>query len=308
MIYSDVYVKKRGRPKKIGAGCYNMFKSTKHQSLESIAKNLLLKTYEKQHTEYLQCKDTQTLILMLKRISNCPEIPQQFRFQPMLRLLIDTVYELIMDPFEIAVFALYLERFGWRDNTLSPHFLLLHVGYASKKYMCSDISHIQEYINRKISNFKLMYENWESNILSLLTVTVVELNESYKKLTSEDYENIVNYNFYVDEILHISPPYQTEMKDVFKNHSLKPTLETFPKDEESCEELSVVLCNQKEYFTGNSNPNETWPCKVFEKVEKSCAKYLENAHVPDSSLPIFKSTIKNNFFIRAVANTLNHNI
>lgn len=180
--------------------------------------NALLFQYDKDHADYIKSKDPQSLMLMLKRVSYSPKIPYEFRSQPLLRLLSDSADELMLNSLEIAVFYIFLERFGWAEVGISLHFLLLYTGLSAKKSMGVQTNHIQEHFNKKVKNFEENYRKWENHIRKYIETSLFDINEAYNDLLSENFEKVVNYNFYVDEILQISPPYQVEGKDCLREY------------------------------------------------------------------------------------------
>ena len=226
--------------------------------------------YEKEHSEYAHHKDSQTVVLMLKRLSNLPKIPQEFRSQPILRLLIDSAQELMLDLFEIAVFGIYLDRFGWQDSSFSAHFLLMYVGYAAKKYMGSYINHIHEYIKRKISNFDENFEVWETKNFNFLEISIIDLNDWYSRLKNEGFDNIINYNFYVDEILQISPPYQIEQKE-----NLASVNRLNKENNSTAEENFEITQGYKNSGKKTENSGKmTGFTGFYNKIEAVCTNYL----------------------------------
>ena len=120
------------------------------------------------------------MILMLKRISCSDQISKEYQCQPVLRLLLDTAQELMLDLFEVAILDIYLRRFGWEENLLPAHYLILNTGYAAKVFMGSNISHINEYLNRKAKNFENNFNVWIEKYTNLLEVDIIEINETYK--------------------------------------------------------------------------------------------------------------------------------
>ncbi|OMJ72392.1 hypothetical protein SteCoe_29185 [Stentor coeruleus] len=251
--------------------------------------NLLLLQYDKDHAEYIQSKDTQTLILMLRRISHSSKISQEFRSQPILRLLIDSAEELMLNSFEVAVFSTFLERFGWKEVSMSPHFLMIYVGLCVKKYMGGYTNHIQEYFNKKIRNFEENYRRWEERVKFNLDVSLVDINEAYKKLSSEDSENIVNYNFYVDEILQISPPYQIEVKDSSREPEYAAREHDIITRQRLNSSESIDEIIKSEFKDMNLSQKQE---EIYEKVTSACQEYFLETKTQE--LPMSKDHGKKN--------------
>ncbi|OMJ66762.1 hypothetical protein SteCoe_36286 [Stentor coeruleus] len=233
--------------------------------------NALLFQYDKDHAEYIQSKDPQSLLLMLKRISHSQKIPYESRSQPLLRLLSDSADELMLNSLEISVFYIFLERFGWVEVGISLHFLLLYIGLSAKKSMGAYTNHIQEHFNKKIKNFEENFRKWEEHIKRYTGISLVEINEAYNHLLSENFENVVNYNFYVDEILQISPPYQIEGKDFLREHDNSNredvvSLRDRDNSGEILDEIIKSVSKDKGILQGSEG--------AYSKINSICREYL----------------------------------
>lgn len=184
-----------------------------------ISRPSLLAEYDRSFTEYIQKIYSQDIIRMVRRISHSARIDPKFRSQSVLRLLVDSTQELMLSPFEVAVFAIYLDRFGWKEPFLSPHIMLTYVGLASKIFMEADVSHILKFLSGRIMNVEKEFKNWYKNIEEFTKINIVEINETYNGLSEISVSGIVNYSYYVDEILQISPPYKVVKKESLSNAS-----------------------------------------------------------------------------------------
>ncbi|OMJ73530.1 hypothetical protein SteCoe_27753 [Stentor coeruleus] len=241
--------------------------------------NALLLQYDKDHAEYIQSKDPQSLLLMLKRISHSSKIPHESRFQPLLRLLSDSADELMLNTIEIAVFYIFLERFGWVEVGISLHILLLYIGLSAKKSIGSYTNHIQEHFNKKIKNFEENFRKWEDHIRRYIEISLVEINEAYNQLLSENFENIVNYNFYVDEILQISPPYQIEGKEFLRendNSNREPIINIRNNSEEIMDEVIKNIGKNKGNLQGLEG--------AYSKINAICREYLADTKTEEIAM------------------------
>lgn len=89
--------------------------------------------------------------------------------------------------------------------------------YAVKSYI-SDARAFYEYIKSKIPSFEDLYETWEVNNRHNFEVSARDLNLKHKNLNESvlDCQNhkVIEYNYYVDDILQSSPPYRPDLKDL----------------------------------------------------------------------------------------------
>jgi hypothetical protein len=163
----------------------------------------LLHKYEVQQTSYCIEGTTQTTHMFLRAIST--SAPKAYKKLPLLRLLSEASKELMLNELEVALWAIYLERLVWpvTDTQLS----LVFAAFSVKLYLNDDTEPIEAQLSRRIANFSGMYESWTED--KQFTVSPRELNSKFRALTSlaqqpED-EAIVDYNYYVDDILQIAP-------------------------------------------------------------------------------------------------------
>lgn len=173
-----------------------------------------LTKYNQEYNDFMQHKDSQSLTLMARKVLNSSQISPKVRCKPLFRLFIDTVRELMLTPLELSILSIFLEKFGWEEKNLSPDFLFLYLGFAAKKQLSHDISHILGYLNRKISHFSENYNIWESNTRQFFQVDIKEISIKFQYLSRDSSNSALNYNYYVDEILQISPPYHLESEEV----------------------------------------------------------------------------------------------
>ena len=275
MLISDLLTRKQELPKADRGP--KLLLSPQNDSGDYLAnrKSLLL-DYEKDSNTFLNTSDSQLCSSMLKRISNSPLISYISRAQPLLRLLIDTAQVVMLTPIEITVFDIYLSRFGWNDTSLPLDCLLLYVGFAAKRYMGGRIHPIAEYLNYSTRNFSDGFYRWDNGTLKELDIDMYQLNEAYNKLTEKSLEKSINYNYYVDEILQISPPYQTDSKESIE----KLNIEKRKGPKESAKEENAPRMNLPEMVSSmpkRETEVRTVPVShrvLYDKIDTICTEFL----------------------------------
>mmetsp|Transcript_21896 Transcript_21896/g.39940 ORF Transcript_21896/g.39940 Transcript_21896/m.39940 type:complete len:234 (+) Transcript_21896:1058-1759(+) len=165
----------------------------------------LLREYEVLQTSYSQEGATQTTQMFLRMIAASPTVPKTYRQVPLLKKLCEACKELMLNELEVALWAIYLERYVWPicDSQIS----LVFTAFAAKLYLNDDIEPVEAYLNRKINDFSSFYESWLED--KRFEVTPRELNSKFRALTrivlQPEEDALVDYNFYVDDILQIAP-------------------------------------------------------------------------------------------------------
>lgn len=156
---------------------------------------------------------TQTRELYILRIANDPKIPLQLKSLPLLKLVRQTVEEMMMNDIEIVMWAIYLERFVWKEFSVYLKILMYITSFAIKSYLGCSLEHYQAYLSFKFSNFTICFTKWLEKSKYKLSMAPKDLNKKFIYLSSriKSHEiSLVNYNYTVDEILDMAPPYQHE--------------------------------------------------------------------------------------------------
>jgi hypothetical protein len=169
--------------------------------------------YDAQLATYLEKGMTQQIILIIRRVAGDPVVPNELKSQPLLQLMLTTAKELQLNEFEVIAWAIYLKKFVWVDQTLSLVTKLMYAGLAAKTYMNEDTEAIQAYLNLKHPKFNESFNIWLLSYRGRMSITPRQMNEAFRELSvaldSEDVTGVVDYNFYVDEILELSHAYVT---------------------------------------------------------------------------------------------------
>ncbi|CAG9323407.1 unnamed protein product [Blepharisma stoltei] len=247
--------------------------------------------YESLRAEFLQTGPSQLSFLLLRRIIQNPKIPCEFRAQPLFRLLVDACNALALNEIEISVWAIFLDRCVWADNIAKLDYVLYYSALSAKGYTNSDISPYLSFLASKIGNFYSNYMQWTQRNRSQLEVTDKELNCIYKKLRSPYNEDLVDYNYYVDDILQMSPPYMSDLKEStvskdFSRDAEDTTLATSlpnPKNKKIIFSDASWVPNydfeSPTPLTASSQKNSILSPMVLERIDFICSEFL-NCEVP----------------------------
>ncbi|CAG9330253.1 unnamed protein product [Blepharisma stoltei] len=195
----------------------------------------LIEKYEEEHHEFMQYGLSQKSELILRRISMSKQVPYEFRIQPFFRLLVGAYQELNLNEIEVAVWAIYIERFVWPEPQATLHYLLVTTAFAAKLHMNDDTNHLKEYLKTKILGFEENFALWYSQNEKNMMISLQELNTVYSNLgewMEKSKDNMAfELNYYVDDILKSSLPYQSEAKELqndFKSGAKQINIEHIP--------------------------------------------------------------------------------
>jgi DNA-binding winged helix-turn-helix (wHTH) protein len=195
------------------------------------------KRFEKQQERYIKEGLTQQAQLFLRRMTSSKKVPIEYKHLPLLRMLVETCKELILKEFEIAVWSIYLEKVVWSDKSISLPLSLYISAYVVKKNLNKDVSDLKSYLINKIPEFGNHASNWISEHIDQIEIKPYELNQKFKELSQPPAHDLIDYNFYVDDILQIAPPSSSSDKPV--THDTMPA----PDPEEEIPMLSLINCD-----------------------------------------------------------------
>lgn len=168
----------------------------------------LVKLYEKMQDNYIKDGQTQQVLLILKSIVKNAAVPPDLKALPLLRMLIETCKEFLLNELEITLWSIFLDKLVWGDRSKLIQVLLLYTAYAAKSHMNmdSDIQMIKLCVANKHSGFFIGYEKWYQLSMNELSISFRHLNHQYNSFLALTLKELVDYNFYVDDLLQIAPP------------------------------------------------------------------------------------------------------
>ena len=217
----------------------------------------MLDTYQELLDSFSRDGISQQSQHLIRKIIHSPLIPEASRRQPLLLIFNEVMQELMMNELEIVVLSIYLEKFIWQDETTPLPSLLRFAGYAVKVYLCEELNPINAYLSNKYSGFMEDFSLWQERFKPFMGINPKDLNDKYKELSKSvsapSDSKIMDYNYYVDEILQIAPNLMYE----------KHPLEELTKDPE----IMSVYAVFKSRGTVLMSSGEAVPMPVLEKLE-----------------------------------------
>jgi hypothetical protein len=233
--------------------------------------NRMIENYEEMYQNFLRDGISQQSQHLIRKIIHSPSVPEIAKLEPLLRIFNDVIKELMMNELEIVVLSIYLEKFVWLDETTSVETLLRFSGYAVKHYLCEDLNPINAYLSNEYPGFIEDYTLWQDRYKSCMSVNPKDLNDKFKELNKSvsvpGDSKIMDYNYYVDEILQITPNL------FYERHPI----EELTKDPDIMSLYSAYK-NQSKILT---NEDEEPPLPVLEKLDS----VLNGLHDPKQIAP-----------------------
>ena len=221
---------------------------------ESVSISPALKNYNLRSIEYSESCFHQSVEKIARIISLSPKLFENFRFQPTFLLLRSTIHSLLMNPIETTVLAYLLDQILKVQTINTAELFLMYSGYSVKKFLNSDLDEISAYLESKFPDFQESFEEWECKAGAYIDLNldqVLKLHNFYTRFSGFP----TNYNSYVDEILHSSPPYQVNKRSEVQKKKKKGKPKKYQSDESS-----------EEFFVLNEGNRDIGERHVYSKI------------------------------------------
>lgn len=184
-----------------------------------------VKTYEKAGL-------TQRMMQILRRIAGSRTFALETQRGPVLQQLLDVSKLLFLSELELVVWDLYLANTQWAGLPISLQTLLVASGYSIKSLMSpADTSYISTCLSKQIPQFQTGLNLWTAYCGSHFSITPKVLLTRYQELLTpakESETSSLNYNFYVDEIIHLGVSEDRAYLQTLQDFSLAPLPEPIP--------------------------------------------------------------------------------
>lgn len=196
---------KRGRPKKFSDEARRRFQLSIQNNLSSNTK-----LYADLQKSFIKENYSQKLRNMVARIPHIVKLPSKILQLPLQNFFEESVKQMMVSEIELVGFSLILQRIDLNSVELQAEELIKICFYLAKITFETN----EEILANIRDLFKHQYKNFENDLNKMnpdLNFTVMELNKRYNELNEFMFTNI-NYSYYVDDIVRLSPPYQISDK------------------------------------------------------------------------------------------------
>ena len=225
--------------------------------------------YDKKYKQYISEGFTMSTLMIINRIfSDSKSLPRDLRNNyPLHSLLIKIIRQLMMNELELVYFSIYLDIFGWKNNSfdIMDHFLI--TGLSVKKFLNINTEYLETYLNNEYPDILEKFSKWlktEKDYNLLITISPRDVNERFNLLkrpfNTYCKNNFIDYNESVDRILHMSLPYNDGSK-----HNNDKTFHSLDEFEPKPKNISKVPLSKK----GDKGRDDSKKKNVSFKVEKS---------------------------------------
>ena len=236
------FIVRRGRPRKVSDKQLSELKQFLSSSSKSDSK-----LYSEMQKEYLNETYNQHIHLMVSRFPQFVKFPFPIKDFPLFTLLEEAVKNCMLTAFEISVFSLILENIEWNKIYSSVELLIICSSFLAKKMLESkpeDLEILRLNMSKKYKGFDEKMKELDKH----MSFGLKEINQRYNQLRNSRIKYDINYNYYIDEIIRTSPPYNINIK--------KPKLEgkTVDNKKEGVEEF-VFEPIDKDNFGGLTYEN-----------------------------------------------------
>ncbi len=175
------------------------------------------KNYSSIYKNYINEEFSPLCIVFINRIiSNSESLNSDIKNNNEIhKILLSITKQLMMNEYELTIFSLILDEFGWSNIDFSINDYLMIVGFFVKHLSSDDELIIFDYIKKIDNSINDKYSNWKKiyndKIKNHSNFTYNEVNKRYKLLKKPFNiyceNNFIDYNNVVEKILNMSLPY-----------------------------------------------------------------------------------------------------
>ena len=271
------------------------------------------KNYSSIYKNYINEEFSPLCLVIINRIiSNSETLNYDIKNNNELhKILLSLTKQLMMNEYELTIFSMILDEFGWSNIDFSINDYLMFIGFFVKKLSSDDELIIFDYI-KKIDNSILdKYSKWKKiyndKIKNHNNFTYNEVNKRFKLLKRPFNiyckNNFIDYNNVVEKILNMSLPYNEnkhkENEDInFIDEEKKIGNKKTKTINFKIKKISYL--NEKQLSTTsnlNNKYNENVEKKTNENIQfnnNNILKQLNNEEMLNLNINNFEKNINNN--------------
>ena len=242
--------------KRIMKEVYSSNENKQNSKKEMKRKPNIIEQYEIEYQNYLinifNSKSVSMMIFFIKETNNLPyELKVLENFS---NKIISIIKKLMMNEFEISLFTLNIDFYGWIDKTknYNPELYLLFLGLYTKQLSNENCNILFLKFNSENDNFLEYYQKWESKLnkrvfnLKEIVNRFRFLNQSHNSFCQV---NFIDFDSVVDKIIRLSHPYGEENQG--------SNLKVYIKEEKLIDNLNNEINEKNNEFTYHLNDNNS---------------------------------------------------
>ena len=217
--------------------------------------------YLNQYQVYLTEEfNSRCVYLIISFINQSKDFPEEYRTkQDFPKILISVIKSLMMNEFEISIYTLYIDKYGWKSSKINFKEYFIYLGLYTKQLTMSKDNFkilIQKFDN-EISKSLVNFEDWKKEI-SPYVPTVIEINERFKLLNNPTNsfckKNFIDFNGIVDKIVKLSQSYSDNKN---QNNKVRVREESVLDGLENS--FKNNLSNSNNFFNNSLNKKNNYP-------------------------------------------------
>ena len=242
--------------KRIMKEVYSSNENKQNSKKEMKRKPNIIEQYEIEYQNYLinifNSKSVSMMIFFIKETNNLPyELKVLENFS---NKIISIIKKLMMNEFEISLFTLNIDFYGWIDENkiYNPELYLLFLGLYSKQLTNDKCNIFFMKFNSENDNFVEYYQKWESK-LNKRVFNLKEIGNRFRFLNQSHNSfcqvNFIDFDSVVDKIIRLSHPYGEENQG--------SNLKVYIKEEKLIDNLNNEINEKNNEFTYHLNDNNS---------------------------------------------------
>ena len=204
--------------------------------------------------------NSRCVYLIISFMNQSKDFPEEYKTkQDFPKILISVIKSLMMNEFEISIFTLYIDKYGWINSKIDFKIYFIYLGLYTKQLTMSKDNFkilIQKFDN-EISKSLVNFEDWKKEI-SPYVPTVIEINERFKLLNNPTNsfckKNFIDFNGIVDKIVKLSQSYSDNKN---QNNKVRVREESVLDGLENS--FKNNLSNSNNFFNNSLNKKNNYP-------------------------------------------------
>lgn len=206
-----------------------------------LSQNKHIQNFYNSNNNFFRFGASQKSMHMVDRILNSAKIPIETRKTQLKQLVFQVLNETFLNDIEVAVWALVLENSVWGNEKYELSLSLIASAVFSKEIMGEDIEYLLIRFSEKFLDFRSVYHSWK-NQQKPRSPSTRTINSMYRILISNNFR-LVNYNYYLDEVIYQYLPYNNPNKLKRQETNTQEASIILPEFLNSLEPLPLIVGN-----------------------------------------------------------------
>jgi hypothetical protein len=169
-----------------------------------------IENFYNSNSNFFRFGASQVSLRMVDSLLNSSKIPEETKITKLKQLVFQIFNETCLNELEVAAWAMILESSVWPSKKYELSLALINSAVFSKEILGEDVEYLLLKFSEKVFDFRTVYKEWKRGQPEGLSVK--RLNSMYKAL-NKGKTRVINYNYYVDDVLFQYLPYNNPKKN-----------------------------------------------------------------------------------------------